>query len=66
MRPCKPTLSNDISKPSGPILIKFYRCHHWGRGLAVIGLMADLVRTLVSMAIKRSHRHIMGKMLSGQ
>ena len=43
-----------------------HRYHHWDGGLAVLGFGADLVWTLVSMATKRSLRHIMGKLLSGQ
>ena len=48
-----------------PVFIKFHRYHHWDRGLAVIGFGADLVRTLVSMATKRSQIHIMGKCCLG-
>ena len=35
--------------------------HYWDRRLAVLSFGADLVRTLVSTATKKSHRHMMGE-----
>ena len=59
---CVSTLSNiNISKTSGPIAIKFYMTHHWGRGKAVLCFGLDRIGTLVSMATDRSHRVIKGK-----
>ena len=61
------TLSNmNISKTSRPITIKFYLKHHWGGGKAALGLGADQIRTLVSLATDSSHRVIMGKRASSR
>ena len=58
------TFSNsNISATSGPIEMKFYLNHHWGRGKAALGFGLDRIGTLVSMATDSSHRVIMGKML---
>ena len=46
--------------------IKFYMKHHWGGGKAALGLGADPIRTLVSMATDSSHRVIMGKRVSSR
>ena len=40
---------------SRPIKIKFHLEHHWGWGLAALGLGPDRIRTLVSMATDSSH-----------
>ena len=55
----------NISETSGPIAIKFYLKHHWGREKAAFGLGTDRLRTLVSMATDTcsSPRFIMGKLL---
>ena len=59
------TLSNmNISETSSPITTKFYLKHHWGGGKAALGIDADQIRTLVSMATDSSHRVIMGKRAS--
>ena len=50
----------NISETSGPIATKFYLKHHWGRGIAALGIG---IGTLVSMTTDSSHRAIMGKML---
>ena len=40
------TLSNmNISETSWPIIIKFHKKHHWGRGLTVSGFGPDQIRT---------------------
>ena len=58
------TLSNmNFSKTSGPIAIKFYLKHHWGRGMAALRFGSDRIGTLVSMATNISHRVIWEKML---
>ena len=54
----------NISETSKPIAITFYRKHHWGREKAVLGFEPDRIRTLVSMATDRSHRVIMGNLVS--
>ena len=53
-----------ISETNESIATKFYLKHHWGKGKAVLGFGPDRIRTLVSMAIERSHRVIMEKMVS--
>ena len=54
--PSVPTLSNkNISKASGPILIKFYVNHHWVGGLTAFGFRANCVKTVVSMTTDSSH-----------
>ena len=59
------TLSNmNISETSGLMAIKFYMKHHWGGGKAELAFGADLIRTLVSMAMDSCHRVIMGKRAS--
>ena len=40
---------------SGPIAIRFYVKHHWGRGKAACTFGGDLFRTLVAMAIYSPH-----------
>ena len=51
------TLSNmNISETSCPIKIKFHMKHHWGGGLAALGVGPDRIKTLVSMATDSSHR----------
>ena len=62
---CVFTLSNmNISQTSKPIAIKFYRKHHWGKEKAALGFEPDRIKTLVSMATDRSHRIIMGNLVS--
>ena len=46
----------NISETSRPITTKFYLKHHWGGRKAALGLDADQIRTLVSMATDSSHR----------
>ena len=59
------TLSNmNISETNLSIATKFYLKYHWVRGKAALGFGADRIRTLVSMAIKSSHRVIMEKTVS--
>ena len=53
----------NISQTSGPVAIKFYLKHHWGKGKAALGFGPDRIVTLVSMATDSSHRVIMGKIL---
>ena len=61
---CVSTLLNiNISETCGPIAIKFYLKHHWGRGKAVLGFKEDRIGTLVSMAIDSSNWVITGKIL---
>ena len=61
------TFSNmNISETGGLMAIKFYMKHHWGGGKAALGLGADPIRTLVSMATDSSHRVIMGKRASSR
>ena len=61
------TLSNmDISETGGLMAIKFYMKHHLGGGKAALGLGADQIRNLVSMATDSSHRVIMGKKASSR
>ena len=61
------TLSNmNISETSRPITTKFFLKRHWGGGKAALGLDADQIRTLVSMATDSSHRVIMGKRASSR
>ena len=50
----------NMSETSRPITIKFYLKRHWGGGKAALGIDADQMRTLVSMATDSSHRVIMG------
>ena len=47
----------NISATRGPITIKFYLKHHWGRGKASLGFGSDRIRTLVSMATDSSHSY---------
>ena len=45
------TLPNiNISDTRGSIVIKFYHKQHWGGVKAALGMGADRIRTLVSMA----------------
>ena len=61
------TLANmNISETGWLMAIKFYMKHHWGGGKAALGLGADPIRTLVSMATDSSHRVIMGKRASSR
>ena len=50
----------DIPEASGPILIKFYVNHHWAGGLTALGVEADCLKIVVSMATDSSHRLTMG------
>ena len=50
----------NISETGGPIAIKFYVKHHFGRRKVAFGFGTDRFRTLVSMATYSSHRVIMG------
>ena len=43
---CVHTFIHYISETSGPITIKYYLKHHWGRGKAALGVGADRLRTL--------------------
>ena len=54
----------NISETSRQITLKFYLKHHWGKGKAALGLGADQIGTLVSMATDSSHRVIMSKKAS--
>ena len=53
----------NISETSGPIAIKSYLKHYWGRGKAALGFGPDQIRTLVSMETDSYYRVIMGNIL---
>ena len=58
------TFKHDISATSGSVTMELYQKHHldgWGGGKAALGVWADRIRTLVSMATDNSHRVIMEK-----
>ena len=59
---CVSTFSNmNISATRGPITIKFYLKHCWGRRKAALGFGSDRIRTLVFMETDSSHRVILGE-----
>ena len=53
----------NISETSGPVAVKFYMKHWWGKGKAALGFGPDRIVNLVSMATDSFHRVIMGKIL---
>ena len=63
---CVHTFEQEYLKDWLANLDKISQVPSLGGELAVLGFGADLVRSLVSTATRRSHRHIIGKMLSGQ
>ena len=68
VRPCvrASTHSNMNISGTSRLITNFYLKHHWGRGKAALGFVADQIRTLVSMATDSSHRVIMGKRASSR
>ena len=53
-----------ISETSGPITIKLYLKHHWGKGKAALGVGENRLRTLVPMATDSSRRVTIGQTVS--
>ena len=46
------------------MVIKFHQEHYWSEGFAALGFGPDQIRTLVSMATDKSHRDIMGNIVT--
>ena len=55
------TSVHNFKEVSGPILIKFNVNHHLAGELTALGLGADCIKIVVSMATNSSHRLTMGK-----